>query len=347
MLLVKKKHVNILNENDKGVDSFSNTLERANLIGSQYQKKKCLVLSGPTGVGKSSVSLDLAKMIGGEVISFDSMQVYRGMDIGTAKVSPLEQEEVVHHLIDICDIKDPFNVVDYIQLAKKVFNQIIARGKIPILVGGTGFYIRSFLYGPPEGPAKDKEVRSRLQEDCDKFGPELLYEKLQKVDPEYAKTITRSDQQKIIRALEIMLISKRRVSDYKIEKQTFIDKDVDYRCWFFYYPREILYERAERRCDLMLEVGLIEEVEDLIKEGLCENESTSRAIGYRQCIDYIENGKRREDWDTFVKEFKKATRRYIKRQFTWFRSEEAFNWLNFANMDRKGICKLILDDFFS
>ena len=338
--------MNIFDEAEESQGSSSNTLERPNIPGLRYPKKKCLVLSGPTGVGKSAISLEIAKMIGGEIISCDSMQVYRGMDIGTAKVSLFEQEEVVHHLIDVCDVSNNFNVVEYIKRARDVFNQIIARGRIPILVGGTGFYIRSFLYGPPQGPARDEITRQRLQEDCDKFGPEMLYEKLQKLDPEYAKTITRSDQQKIIRALEIMMISKKRVSDHKIEKQTFIDSDIDYRCWFLYYPRDILYERAERRCELMLEAGFVEEVEDLIEKGLCDNESTARAIGYRQCIDYLNKGKRKEDWDIFVTDFKQATRRYIKRQFTWFRSEEAFHWLNFSKMDKAGICKLILDDFF-
>ena len=170
-------------DNEEGsLDSFSSTLEKPNRIGMKYQKKRCLVLSGPTGVGKSSVSLDLAKMIGGEIISFDSMQVYRGMNIGTAKVSRFEQEQVVHHLIDIRDVREPFNVVEFITLARKIFNQILARGKIPILVGGTGFYIRCFLFGPPQGPAKDKKIRESLQEDCDKFGPEMLYEKLQRLE---------------------------------------------------------------------------------------------------------------------------------------------------------------------
>ena len=174
-------------------------------------KQKVIVLSGPTGVGKTKLSLLIAKVLGGEIISCDSMQVYRGMDIGTAKVSREDREHVPHHLIDIRDIHEGFNVTDFYREAHLAIQSILARGAVPIVVGGTGFYIHALLYGPPNGPASDFLLRHNLEMEIEEKGPSALYERLKMLDPEYAATITRNDRHKIVRALEIMSLSDKKV----------------------------------------------------------------------------------------------------------------------------------------
>jgi tRNA dimethylallyltransferase len=303
--------------------------------------KRVIVIAGPTASGKTDLSLSLAKIIGGEIISADSMQVYKKMDIGTAKLKKDLRKNIEHHLIDVVDIDHSFNVVQFCNLANDALSNIIKRENVPIIVGGTGFYINALLYGPPQGPASDPDLRLDLEKKMQVLGPEAMYEKLQMIDPEYAKTITENDKNKIIRALEIILLSRKKVSDFSKSKNL----NYDFRCWFIHYPKKELNERIERRCDQMIEDGLIDEVIELKKIGLEENRSASQAIGYRQCLDYLSSKKTNEDLIEFKQKFKKASKKYAKRQFTWFRSEKLFRWLDLSKHDLEYVKEVILQDF--
>lgn len=308
-------------------------------------KKKVIILSGPTATGKTELSLVLAKALGGEIISADSMQVYKGMDIGTAKVSEKEQQSIPHHLIDIKDIKDPFNVVEFCQKAKESIDSILSRNKVPIIVGGTGFYIHSLIYGPPEGPPADAEIREKLEADIKKFGPEPLYEKLASIDPTYAKTLTKGDRQKIVRALEIILITGKKVSDFSKTEDSWLSHEYNFRCWFVYLDKETLYPKIEKRCDEMLEAGFLDEVKELKALGLEKNLTASQAIGYKQALEYFETDRSEKTYLHFKEEFKKASRRYAKRQFTWFKKEPLFRWLDLETFGKARSVELILHDF--
>lgn len=310
----------------------------------QNKKKRVLVIAGPTASGKTQLSLSLAQAIGGEIISADSMQVYRGMDIGTAKATPEERSLIAHHLIDICDLGHTFNVAEFYKQAQESFRDILSRDNVPIVAGGSGFYIHALLYGPPAGPPSVPEVREQLERQMRDLGPEVLYERLQMLDPDYAATIGEQDRHKIIRALEIMALSERRVSDFPKPNQL-QEQEYDFRCWFIYYPRERLYSRIELRCDEMLRQGFLDEVKELKKNGLESNPSAAQAIGYRQALDFLATPQSPADMESFVSEFKKASRHYAKRQFTWFRKEPLFRWLNIDEYPLERLKELILQDF--
>lgn len=308
------------------------------------KKKRVLVIAGPTAAGKTQLSLSLAAALGGEIVSADSMQVYRGMDIGTAKAAAEERSAIAHHLIDICNLDTVFNVAEFYKHVQDSFRDIIARENVPIVVGGSGFYIHAILYGPPEGPPSNPEVRQQLYKQMQDLGPEVLYERLQIFDPDYAATISEYDKHKIIRGLEIMALSEKRVSDFA-KPDKLQEQEYDFRCWFLYYPKEKLYTRIEQRCDEMLRRGLIDEVKELEKQGLRLNPTASQAIGYRQVLHYLSTPQSSTDYEAFVSEFKKASRHYSKRQFTWFRKEPQFRWLNLEEHPTERLKELILQDF--
>ncbi len=308
------------------------------------QKKRVLVISGPTAAGKTALSLALAQAIGGEILSADSAQVYRGMDIGTAKATPEDRALIAHHLIDIREVDQPFNVAEFHKSAQEAFREINGRENVPIVVGGSGFYIHALLYGPPLGPPSVREVRHQLEKQMQDLGPEVLYERLQILDPTYASTISEKDRHKIIRALEIMTLSERRVSDFSKPKEL-QEQEYDFRCWFLYYPRERLYSRIEKRCDEMLRKGFLSEVRELEQKGLRTNSSASQAIGYRQALEFLKSPQTDDDFAHFTTQFKKATRQYAKRQFTWFRKEPLFRWLNIEEHPLDRLKELILQDF--
>lgn len=293
------------------------TLPLKEKIPPGVKRPKIIVIAGPTCVGKTKHSISIAESIGGEIISADSMQVYRGMDIGTAKATAKERALIPHHLIDIRDLDQSFNVMDFYQEATRAIRDILARGKVPIVVGGTGFYIHALIYGPPQGPPSQPDVRARLEGEMASEGSEALYQRLQKLDPDYAGQITRSDRHKIVRALEIMAISNQKVSD--IPKSEELNSRYEFCNWFLHLPKEILYPYIEMRCDEMIAAGLIEEVRALKDKGLLKNPIACQAIGYRQCLEFLNTAQSHDDFDFFVASFKQASRRYAKRQFTWFR----------------------------
>lgn len=312
----------------------------------QKPKKRVIVLAGPTACGKSAFALSFAEQFHGEIISADSMQVYRGMDIGTAKCTKDERARVPHHLIDIRDITDMFNVVDFYYEARHCCQTILGNDSIPLIVGGSGFYLHSLLYGPPSGPPSVPELRKSLEDEIEKLGSEALYERLKHLDPQYASTITSHDKQKIVRALEIVALTGKKVSklSWKGRRKP---QNYDFRCWFLHRPREVLYRRIDERCDKMILDGFLDEVIALSKMGLTENSSASQAIGYRQALEFINSKQSKEDYNHFVESFKQASRNYAKRQFTWFRREPLFRWLDLDMHDPEVALEMIRQDYES
>lgn len=313
-------------------------------FGFQHPKKRVIIIAGPTGCGKSAFAMKLAKEVDGDIISADSMQVYRGMDIGTAKASKQDREEIPHHLLDIRDIEENFNVVDFYYEARQCCQQVLDRQRTPIVVGGSGFYLHALLYGPPNGPPSVPELRKELEEEFDRVGAEPLYERLRQFDPEYARTINKHDKQKITRALEIIALTGKKVSRLpwtgRINPQGY-----DFRCWFLHRPKPQLYHRIEKRCDKMLEEGFLEEVRKLEKLGLRGNSSASQAIGYRQALDFLSSPQTPEDYQHFVEVFKQASRNYAKRQLTWFRREPLFRWLDLELHDYEVALDIVQQDY--
>jgi len=325
---------------------FSLEVERRLTSEFQKPKKRVIVIAGPTACGKSSFGMGLSALCEGEIISADSMQVYRGMDIGTAKASLKDREEVPHHLIDIRDITESFNVVDFYYEARHSCQLIHGRDNSPIVVGGSGFYLHSLLYGPPSGPPSLPELRKSLEDDCEKLGPEALYDRLEKIDPQYASTITKHDKQKIVRALEIVTLTGKKVSKLSWKNRT-KPQNYDFRCWFLHRPREVLYQRIEERCDLMLRDGFLDEVIALEKKGLRGNTSAAQAIGYRQALDFIDSKQTPQDYQHFVDTFKQSSRNFAKRQFTWFRREPIFRWLDLDSVSHQEALDLVYQDYES
>jgi tRNA dimethylallyltransferase len=310
----------------------------------QKPKKKVLILAGPTGSGKSDLAMQLAEILPGEIVSADSMQVYRGMDIGTAKPSKQDRESVPHYLIDIRNVTENFNVVDFYYEARHSCQTVIGREGVPLITGGSGFYIHSLLYGPPSGPPSVPELRKTLENEIENLGSEVLFERLRQFDPQYAATITKHDKQKIVRALEIITLTGEKVSklSWKARKRPL---NYDFRCWFLHRPKEQLYHRIEKRCEKMLAEGFLEEVRTLDQEGIRENSSASQAIGYRQALDFLNTSQTQEDYKKFVESFKQASRNYAKRQFTWFRREPMFRWLDLTLHDTEVAIDMIRQDY--
>ncbi len=325
---------------------FGFKIEAQRQLTSQLEEsqRKALIIAGPTAVGKTAFAIELAEILDGEIVSADSMQVYRGMDIGTAKASTHQQERVLHHLLNIKDINEPFNVVDFYYEARQACQNILARNRVPIIVGGSGFYLHSLVYGPPSGPPSVPEVRKAIEEEIELLGSDALYKRLKELDPQYASSITKHDKQKIVRALEIITLSGKKVSrlNWRGRKKP---QGYNFRCWFLHRPKEHLYKVIDKRCEEMLANGFLEEVERLLDLGLLNNSSASQAIGYRQAIDYLASDKSQENLDTFLKDFQQASRHYAKRQFTWFRREPLFRWLDLDLHDPEVAREIIRRDY--
>lgn len=291
----------------------------------QQEKKPLIILTGPTAAGKTSLSIELAKSIGGEIISADSMQVYKKMDIGTAKIRPEEMQGVPHYLIDELDPSEEFNVVAFVEKSKEAMKKIYAAGHIPIIVGGTGFYIQALLYDIDFSQHEDKEsYRKELEQLAKEKGKEYLYEILKKKDPEYATITHCNNVKKVIRALEYYKETGKKLSEHNEEQR---QKESPYNFAYFvlYHDREELYDRINRRVDLMMEDGLLFEVESLIKEGYTKNLVSMQGLGYKEFFDYFDGRMTLEDT---IDKIKKDTRHFAKRQLTWFRREKEVIWLN-------------------
>lgn len=288
-------------------------------------KKPLIILTGPTAVGKTSLSVGLAKMAGGEIISAESMQVYKGMDIGSAKIMPEEMQGVRHYLIDELSPKEEFNVVKFQEYAKKYIEEIYARGRVPILTGGTGFYIQSVLYDIDFTETEEnREYREYLEGLAKEKGPLFLHGELQKVDPLAAEQIHANNVKRVIRALEYFRETGEPISKHNEEERK---KESPYNFAYFVLNdrRDVLYDRINKRIDMMLEAGLIEEVKRLKEEGCTRNMVSMQGLGYKEILDYLDGGCTLEE---AVYILKRDTRHFAKRQLTWFKRERDVIWVN-------------------
>jgi len=281
------------------------------------------VLIGPTAVGKTNLSIELAKKFDGEIISGDSMQIYKGMDIATAKISKEEMQGVPHHLIDIVDPDDSFSVAQFQELVRKKITEITSRGKLPFIVGGTGLYIQSVLFDYQfQETASDPEFRIKLEEIAQIEGSLAIHDRLQEVDPESAAAIHHHNIRRVIRALEVFHVTGRKMSD--IQKEQKQESLYDAALIGLTMDREVLYERINKRVNQMLEIGLLEEVQRFYDEGIRDCQSI-QAIGYKEIYKYFDGV---QSLDESIEELKQNSRRYAKRQLTWFRNKMNVQWFD-------------------
>ncbi|MBQ7084637.1 MAG: tRNA (adenosine(37)-N6)-dimethylallyltransferase MiaA [Anaerotignum sp.] len=303
-------------------------------------KKPLIVIGGPTACGKTGFSIKLAREIGGEIISADSMQVYRYMDIGTAKVTPEEADGVPHYLIDEFDPDEEYNVMLFQQKAKAYMEQIWAKGKVPILVGGTGFYINALLY---DNDFTETENDTSYREECYKLaqeqGPEVLFERLKEVDPEYAEIMHANNVKRVTRALEYHYLTGQKFSEHNAEQK---EKETPYDAAVIILnmDREKLYERIELRIDIMMEQGLLEEVKGLLDKGYTPDLVSMQGIGYKEFIPYFNGECTLEE---AVTQLKTNTRRFAKRQLTWFRRQIDGLWVDLSKSTGEEAMADVLD----
>lgn len=291
----------------------------------EKKKKPLIILAGPTAAGKTKISIRLAKAVGGEIISADSMQVYRYMNIGSAKIRKEETEGVPHHLIDVLDPEEEFHVARFQEMAKRVVQEIYARGRIPILVGGTGFYIQALLYDIDfSGGKEDTEYRGMLEAFAQKEGAEALHERLKEVDPKSAEMIHANNVKRVIRALEFYHQTGTKISEHNEKERQKVSPYL-----FLYFvlgdDRRQLYERIDRRVDKMMEEGLVEEVARLKQRGCRKGMVSMQGLGYKEVLSFLDGETSLEE---AVRLLKRDTRHFAKRQITWFKREPDAVWLN-------------------
>jgi len=295
-------------------------------LGKQSDKQKIVVLIGPTAVGKTKLSIELAKRLNAEIISGDSMQIYRGMDIGTAKITVEEMEGVPHHLIDIKTPDESFSVAEFQERVRKLIKDIANRGKLPMIVGGTGLYIQSVIYDYQfTDAASNPTYRRELEQMIEEQGIEPLLQKLAEVDPESANRIHPNNPRRVIRALEIYHTTGQTMTTYLENQQN--DLLYDVALIGLTMDRSHLYERINQRVDIMIGAGLVEEVQALHKRGLKDCQSI-QAIGYKELYSYLN---KQIDLEVAVEQIKQSSRRYAKRQLTWFRNKMDVTWFDVTN----------------
>jgi len=286
-------------------------------------KQKLIVIGGPTASGKSSLAVKLAQHFDGEVVNADSMQVYRHMDVGTAKPSVEEKEGIAHHLLDVVDPDEDFNAAIYRTMAVPQLKEIASRKKLCFIVGGTGLYIKTLLGGIIDCPPSSPALREEIREECDKYGSDALHHRLKMLDPESALKIHPHDSLRIIRALEIIHLTHERPSSL-MRKHGFRGGPFRALKICLQIDREHLYHRINGRCLLMVESGLVGETESLLNKGYSPSLKPLKSLGYRHMIKYLQG-----DWDLeeAVIRLQADTRRYAKRQLTWFRADPEVLWM--------------------
>lgn len=307
----------------------------------ETKKLPLIVLTGPTAVGKTALSVKLAKAVGGEIISADSMQVYRHMDIGSAKVTKEEMDGVPHHLIDVLEPEEEFNVVLFQKLAKEAIGDIVSRGRLPILVGGTGFYIQSVLYDIDFTETKeDDSFRKKLEALAAAQGPLKLHDMLKEADPEAAQQIHANNVKRVIRALEFHAQTGGKISAHnEAERQ----KESAYRSRYFVLTddRAKMYERIDMRVDKMLSEGLVQEVQALKERGLKKEMVSMQGLGYKEILAYLDG---EYDLERAVYLIKRDTRHFAKRQLTWFKREKNVIWVDRREfLDENNILQFLID----
>lgn len=283
-----------------------------------------IVIAGPTGIGKTAVAIEIARRFSGEIINADSMQIYRKMNIGTAKPTSKEQSLVKHHLIDIMEPDQRFDAVRFADMAGSVISQLVEKRILPLVVGGTGLYIKALIQGLFRENSSAPEVRQELHQIAETNGPEYLYQNLKHIDPVTADRLHPNDTFRIIRALEVYRVTGTPISDFH---NTHRFSDHLYRTLKIglNMDRKMLYDRINRRVAAMIEKGLVEEVKRLLAMGYSTDLKTMQSIGYRHMADFIEN---RLEWEEALDTMKRDTRRYAKRQLTWFRNDPEMIWFH-------------------
>ncbi len=288
------------------------------------REDRVLILTGPTGVGKTDVAILIAKALDTEIISADSMQIYKGMDIGTAKPTKEQLSQVKHHMIDIIEPSEGYSVGRYIREVRPIIERLHSLQKVPLVVGGTGLYIKAMTRGLFEAPEANPELRKQLKE-IEQRSPGTLYAELQRLDPQKAKELSPADLRRIIRALEVIITAKKPISLLQRE----LTSPLPYQFYKIGLTRDRkeLYRIIERRVEEMFHRGLVEEVERLLKRS--PTEVALQAIGYKEVIAYLRG---EADLEETIRAVKKATKRYAKRQFTWFRREESIQWVDITGL---------------
>lgn len=290
------------------------------------EKKKLIILTGPTAVGKTKLSIETARMLNAEIISADSMQVYKYMDIGTAKITKEEMEDITHYMVDELEPDEEFNVVVFKRLALKYMDEIYKKGKIPLIVGGTGFYIQALLYDIDftENDDDGGSIRAELEELGRLKGNEYLHNELAKVDKESAEEIHPNNIKKVIRALEYYKLTGQKISEHNKEQR---QKESPYNFLYLVLndDRQVLYDRIDKRIDIMIKDGLIDEVKYLKEKGYTKDLVSMQGLGYKEILDYLDGS---STLDEAIYILKRDTRHFAKRQLTWFRREKITTWID-------------------
>lgn len=306
-------------------------------------KKKILILAGPTAVGKTKISIELAKALNGEIISADSMQIYKSMDIGSAKVTKDEMDGVVHHLIDVVEPDEEFSVSEFNSRAVEAIDDIIERGKLPIIAGGTGLYINSLIFNYNFAETnRDEEYREYLNKLAEEKGKEYIHNMLKDIDPASYEKLYPNDLKRVVRALEVYKVTGKTIGEINAEIDVYdIPYDIDY--YVLTMDRERLYERINMRVDIMLKEGLIDEVASLKNRGFTKDMQSMKGIGYKEILSYLED---EIDFDEAVYQIKKGSRNYAKRQLTWFRKDKRVKWVDKDKFkDDQEVAEYIIKDF--
>ena len=281
-----------------------------------------ICIAGPTASGKTALAVELAKALNGEVVSCDSMQIYKRMDIGTAKPTTEEMQGIPHHMIDVAEPDEDFSVSRYCEMAGPIVDGIVARGKTAIIAGGTGLYMDSLIKGNGFAPFPSTGCRKRLEAQCDEMGMEFMMNMLRGIDPEAAERI--HDRKRMIRALEVYQETGETITEHNRKTQLIPPKYSPLWFGLDFDPRQALYDRIDLRVDIMLEQGLVEEIQNLLASGIPEKATAMQAIGYKEFVDALEG---RCTIPEAADQVRQASRRYAKRQLTWFRRNKAMNWL--------------------
>ena len=304
-------------------------------------KQPLIVLTGPTAVGKTALSIELAKTLHGEIISADSMQVYRHMDIGSAKILPQEMEGVPHHLIDVLEPWEEFNVTRFQSMAKEAMKEIYAHGHVPIVTGGTGFYIQALAYDIDFTENEDHSgIRKELEQLATEKGEAVLHRMLEEIDPESAKSIHANNVKRVIRAIEYYRLTGEKISVHNERER---EKQSPYDLYYYVLTRDraALYERIDRRVDQMMEQGLVDEVKRLKEMGCTRNMVAMQGLGYKEILDYLDDKITLEEAVYIIK---RDTRHFAKRQLTWFKRERDVRFIDVD--DTKDLLTFICNDYF-
>ena len=293
---------------------------------------KIVCVVGPTASGKTALSVALAKALNGEVISADSMQLYRGMDVGTAKVTPEEMDGIPHHMIDVAEPWESFSAARYVEMADPLLQDILHRGKTAIIAGGTGLYVDALMAGRTFAPYPETGRRQALEQEAEAQGMEHMLSRLKAVDPDSAARLHLADRKRIIRALEVYEETGKTITQHNLETQAVPDKYQPVWLGLTDEPRQLLYDLIDLRVDNMLEQGLMEEIRSLLDRGIPRQCTAMQAIGYKEFLPVLDGS---EQLETAVEQVKQGSRRYAKRQLTWFRRNPKIHWI-LQNRETKG-----------